>query len=198
MNVQVKGRDNKNYTVGMDLASIIVDNFNVSIFGCPGLMRFKVMRDVISKGADGFIFVFDAAHPETDKDANIILDSIRDKDVSIVYLANKQDLKKEARTPDEIKKQNNLPKDCKIYPTSTKTGLNVKESIKYLVNEIYENHKETIKLLLNYEKDIRGLAIKLKMGRAAMRDFLYNLELKRFIQIDRINRTYKVKVGLKQ
>jgi hypothetical protein len=30
-----------------------------------------------------------------------------------------------------------------------------------------------------------------------MRDLLNNLEIKRFIEVDRINRTYKVKKGLK-
>jgi len=37
----------------------------------------------------------------------------------------------------------------------------------------------------------------LKKDTIQMRDFLNNLEIKRFIEIDRANRTFKVKEGLK-
>jgi signal recognition particle receptor subunit beta len=196
LNVQVKGLDNKYYTVGMDLGFLKIDGFDIFLFGCPGLLRFKIMRDVISSGADGYIFIFDATDPAKDKDAITILNPIRKYEVPIIYLANKQDIK-DVRSPEIIKTQNFLPEDCKIYPTSIKTGLNIKKSIKYLVNSIYENYKEIFKILLNYENDILGLAEKLNKNREAMRDFLNSLEVKRFIEIDRINKTYKVKKGLK-
>jgi len=196
LNVQVKGRDNKNYTVGMDLAPIKLNGFDIFLFGCPGLLRFQVMRDVISSGADGFIFIFDAANPETDKNARIMLNSLKIVHVPIVFMANKQDLK-DARSPEIVKSQNSLPEDCKIFPSSTKTGLNIKESIIYLVNEIYENYKDLLTLLPNYESDIRGLAGVLEKDKSQMRDLLNNLEVRRFIEIDRINRTYKVRKGLK-
>lgn len=196
LNVQVKGQDNKFYTVGMDLAQLKLNGFDIFLFGCPGLLRFKVMREVVASGADGYMFIFDAAHPETDNDAISMLNLIRKADVPIVYLANKQDIK-DARAPEVIKKQNNLPENCIIFPTSTKTGLNIKDSIKYLVNEIYKNYKETLSLILNYENDIKGLADKLKKDKSQMRDFLNNLEVRRLIEVDRVAKTFKVKKGLK-
>jgi small GTP-binding protein len=198
--VRVKGQNNKYYTVAMDLASIRLDGFDVFLFGTPGLLRFRVMRDLICSGADGFIFIFDAAHPDKDEDAVSILNSIRKyitHDIPIIYLANKQDLEG-ARSPEVIKAQNNLTDDCKIFATSVKNGLNINESIKYLVNKIFERYKELIQILQNYEDDIKGLAEKLNKDKTEMRDFLNNLEIKRFIEIDRINKTYVVRRNLKK
>ena len=48
----------------------------------------------------------------------------------------------------------------------------------------------------DFETNIRGLAVKLNMDKEQTRDFLNNLEIKRFIEIDRIKRTYKVREGL--
>ncbi len=40
-----------------------------NLFGTPGLLRFKAMRNIVTEGADGIIFMFDAAHPEKDENA---------------------------------------------------------------------------------------------------------------------------------
>ena len=114
----------------------------------------------------------------------------------IIYLANKQDMEN-ARDPEVIKAQNQLPKDAKIFATNTTTGLNVIESLKYIVNEIYDNYSSLIKILRNYETNIEGLANKLNKNRNEMRDFLNHLEIKKFIEIDRLKKIYKVMDGLK-
>ncbi|MFX1497476.1 MAG: ATP/GTP-binding protein [Promethearchaeota archaeon] len=199
LNVEAKARDNKYYTVGMDLGCVKLNGFDVFLFGTPGLLRFNVMRDVVLKGTDGIIFIFDAVHPEKDEDAIIILNSIRkviNEDVPIIFLANKQDMAG-ARHPEVVRAQNYLPQEAVIFPTSTKTGENLDEVLKQLVNQIYENYSSLIEILRTYEENIEGLAEKLKKDPIEMRDFLNNLEIKRFIEIDRFNRTYKVKDGLK-
>ncbi|MFX1409523.1 MAG: GTP-binding protein [Promethearchaeota archaeon] len=199
LNVEAKGKDDKYYTVGMDLGSIKLNGFDVFLFGTPGLLRFNVMRDVVVKGTDGVVFIFDAAHPEKDEDAIVILNAIRKiipLDTPIVFLANKQDIQ-DARSAEIVQAQNYLPQNAKIFPTSTKTGDNVEESIKYIVNQVFENYSSLLQILQNYEQDIEGLAKELKKDKIQMRDFLNNLEIKRFIEIDRFNKTYKVKNGLK-
>ena len=85
----------------------------------------------------------------------------------------------------------------KIFPTSTKTGLNIKESLTYLVNDVYEEYSSLLQILRAHESDIEGLAGKLEKDKVQIRDFLNNLEIKRFIDVDRISKTYKVKSGLK-
>jgi small GTP-binding protein len=198
LNVEAKARDNKYYTVGMDLGCIKLNGFDVFLFGTPGLLRFNVMRDVVIRGTDGVIFIFDAAHPEKDEDAIIILNSIRKAvgDAPIVYLANKQDIAG-ARHPEDVRTQNYLPQDAVIFGTSTRTGDNLEEALKNLVNRIYENYSSLIQILKKYQEDIPGLAEKLEKDPMEMRDFLNNLEIKRFIEIDRQKKVYKVKEGLK-
>ncbi|MFW9945198.1 MAG: ATP/GTP-binding protein [Promethearchaeota archaeon] len=199
LNIEAKARDNKLYTVGMDLGSVTLNGFDVFLFGTPGLLRFNVMRDVVLRGTDGVIFIFDAAHPEKDEDGIIILNSIRkaiSQDIPIIFLANKQDIAG-ARHAEVVRAQNYLPEDTVIFPTSTRTGENLDDVLKQLVNQIYENYSSLIEVLREYENDIEGLTEKLKKNTIEMRDLLNNLEIKRFIEIDRIKRTYKVKDGLK-
>ena len=157
------------------------------------------MRDVVADGADGIIFIFDAANPDNDEKAISILNSIRKiirPGTPIIFLANKQD-KESARSPEIVRAQNYLPEKCKLFPTSTKSGLNIEKSLRWIVNEIFDHYKETLEIMRDYESDIKGLAAKFSMDKAQMRDFLNNLELKRFIDIDRKNRVYKVRQGLK-
>lgn len=197
--MEAKGKDDKFYTVGMDLGSVKLNGFDCYLFGTPGLLRFSVMRSIVTEKSDGIIFLFDAAHPETDDSAIMILNSIRKllpSTVPVVFLANKQDIEG-ARPPEVIHSQNYLPENSKIFPTSTLTGLNVKESITHLVNVIYEEYSSLIQTLRAYENDIQGLAGELKKDQVQMRDFLNNLEIKRFIEIDRVKKSYKVRTGLK-
>ena len=199
LNVEAKARDNKYYTVGMDLGSVKLNGFDVFLFGTPGLLRFNVMRDVVARGADGLVFLFDAAHPEKDEDAIVILNSLRKTiglDTPIVYLANKQDVAG-ARHNEIVRSQNYLKDDAMIFPTSTRTGENLGEALRYLVNLIFDNYSSLLTVLRNYETDIEGLAEKLSKNPVEMRDLLNNLEIKRFIEVDRLNRSYKVKQGLK-
>jgi len=183
----------------MDLGSVRLNGFDCYLFGTPGLLRFSVMRNIVTNGSDGIIFMFDAVAPEKDDSAIMILNSIRKllpSNVPVVFLANKQDIEG-ARPPEVIRSQNYLPENSKIFPTSTKTGLNIKESITYLVNVIYEEYSSLIQILRTYETDIKGLAEELNKDKVEMRDLLNNLELKRFIEVDRVGKTYKVREGLK-
>lgn len=197
--MEAKGKDNKHYTVGMDLGSLKLNGFDCYLFGTPGLLRFSVMRSIVTQGSDGIIFIFDAAAPEKDDSAIVILNSIRKSlpsNTPVVFLANKQDIEG-ARPPEIIRTQNYLPENSKIFPTSTTTGLNIKESVTHLVNVIYEEYSSLIQVLKTYETDIPGLGKELNKDVSEMRDFLNNLEVKRFIELDRIQKTFKVRSGLK-
>lgn len=199
LNVEAKGKDNKYYTVGMDLGSVKLNGFDCYLFGTPGLLRFSIMRSIVTQGADGIIFIFDAAAPEKDDSAIVILNSVRKllpSHIPVVFLANKQDVEG-ARPPEIIRDQNYLPEKGKIFPTSTKTGLNIKESVTHLVNIIFEEYSSLLQILKTYETDIQGLGEELKKDHVEMRDLLNNLEIKRFIEVDRVGKTYKVRSGLK-
>lgn len=183
----------------MDLGSVKLNGFDVFLFGTPGLLRFSVMRGICTSGSDGVIFIFDAAAPEKDDSAIMILNSIKKllpPNTPIIFLANKQDIEG-ARPSEVVRSQNYIPEDSKIFPTSTKTGLNIRESITQLVNHIFEDYSSLLQTLRAYENDIQGLGYELNKDINEMRDFLNNLEIKRFIEIDRISKAYKVRSGLK-
>ena len=199
LNVEAKGKDDRYYTVGMDLGSLKLNGFDCYLFGTPGLLRFSIMRNIVTQGSDGIIFIFDAVAPEKDDSAIMILNSIRKllpSNIPIIFLANKQDIEG-ARPPEIIRSQNYISENNKIFPTSTITGLNIKESVTHLVNVIYEEYSSLIQILKTYESDIQGLGEELKKDRIEMRDLLNNLEIKRFIEVDRVRKTYKVRNGLK-
>ena len=199
LNVEAKGKDEKYYTVGMDLGSVKLNGFDCFLFGTPGLLRFSIMRNIVTSGSDGIIFIFDSVHPEKDDSAIVILNSVRKllpTNVPVVFLANKQDVEG-ARPPEIVRQQNYLPEKSKIFPTSTTTGLNIRESITHLVNIIYEEYSSLIQVLKTYETDIKGLGEELKKDPTELRDLLNNLEIKRFIEVDRVNKIYKVRSGLK-
>ncbi|GAG75066.1 unnamed protein product, partial [marine sediment metagenome] len=96
-----------------------------------------------------------------------------------------------------VRSQNYLRDDAVIFPTSTRTGNNLEEALKYLVNQIFDHYSSLLTVLRSYETNIEGLQEKLSKNPVEMRDFLNNLEIKRFIEVDRIKKTYKVKQGLK-
>jgi len=199
LNVEAKGKDERYYTVGMDLGSVKLNGFDCYLFGTPGLLRFSVMRNIVTSGSDGIIFIFDSVHPEKDDSAIVILNSVRKllpANTPVVFLANKQDVEG-ARSSEIIRQQNYIPETSKIFPTSTTTGLNVRESVTHLVNIIYEEYSSLIQVLRTYENDVQGLGNELKKDSVEMRDLLNNLEIKRFIEIDRVSKTYKVRQGLK-
>ena len=199
LNIQAKGRDGIFYTVGMDLGKVKLKDLQIFLFGTPGLPHLKIMRDIIiSHGSDGIILVFDASQPDKDKETITILNSIKNLKKPlppIVFLANKQDLE-EARSPEVMKKQNKLAETVKIFPTSTKSELNIEESLKYIVSKVYNKYSTILQLLTKYEENIYGLGQELKKDKVQMRNLLNDLEFRKFIKIDRLNKRYKVIVGL--
>ena len=54
INIEYKGR-----TIALDFGVIEKNGIRFHIFGTPGQRRFEIVRDVISEGADLFIYVFD-------------------------------------------------------------------------------------------------------------------------------------------
>ena len=200
MSIEAEGIEKTSHTVAMDIATLDFEGFKIYLFGTPGLLRMQVMRDILAEGADGVLFLFDAVNSDNDEDAVKILDALGEhieSDVPIVFCANKSD-EENARSPEEIKTQNNLLKDAVILPTSTKTGQNIEESLKVLASKVYEHYKSLFEILRKYQSNLKGLGEELQMDKTQLRDFLYTLEFKKLIEIDRKNQSIKVKEESKE
>lgn len=198
MNIEASGSDRQFYTVGMDLATFQLGGFKIFLFGTPGLLRMQIMRDVIADGADGVIFLLDSTQPNSDEDAMKILHSLKEQitpDIPIIYCANKQD-EPSARSSEQVKAQNNLPAEAKVFPISVNSGLNMNESLKFIVNLIYEKFEDVLEVVRKHQDDLEELADHLNMNIEELQDYLRSLETKRFITIDRENKSVRVNEGL--
>ncbi|MHA1731816.1 MAG: GTP-binding protein [Promethearchaeota archaeon] len=169
----------------------------VTLFGTPGLMRFRVIREILLQGADGILFVFDAANPAADDNAISILNQVRGKlglQVPIVYVAHKSDLP-DARDPRVVCEQNYL-KPCEIFKTSVQEPGSVERAVDALVDKILERYGPHLRILSRFETDIKGLANELNYSKEEIRDYLTTLERKNLITIDRASKKYRVLVNL--
>jgi len=185
-------------TAGFDLKTVEFGPYRLKIWDFGGQKNYmnKYLEDFII-GSD-LIFIVTDSTPKNVLNSRELIDHAREiveDDCPIIAIANKQDLE-EARFPEVVKIQNDLPENSKIVPTSTKTGINIEESLKYLVNQIYDNYKSLIEILKDYENDLEGLREQLNKDPTEMKDFLNKLEVKRFIKLNRATKTYKVKNGL--
>ena len=200
INIDSKTRTGIKTTVGLDFGAKKIEALQILLFGTPGLLRFSIIRKILAEGSDGVIFIFDATNPVNDEKGITILNEIRSaipSNTPIIFLANKSDLPN-ARKPEVIRTQNYIPRKYKFFPTSTKSGMNVVESLEYLVKtEILENWRELISILSKYETNIEGLAEKMQKDIGHIKGFLFLLEVKGLISFNYKDMTYNVNEEIK-
>ena len=69
-------------------------------------------------------------------------------------------------------------------------------SFSYIVNLIFNKYESTIEIIRKFQNDLTELAKQLKMSKEQLQEYLHGLEIKRFIEIDRENKTITIKEGL--
>ncbi|MFX1236181.1 MAG: GTP-binding protein [Promethearchaeota archaeon] len=198
MNIETQGQNNKHYTVGLDLASIEVNGFDVYLFGTPGLIRMQVMREVLMGGADGIIFLIDSINPDSDTDALKILASLQKylkPNLPLIFCANKQN-EETSRSIEDLISIYNLQKDTKFFKINTNTGLNVMESLRHIVQAIYAQYKDVLQVIHKHQDNLNELAKELNLNLSELNNFLYNLEVKRFLEIDRVKKKVRLKPSI--
>ncbi|MCP4761764.1 MAG: GTP-binding protein [archaeon] len=195
LNIMTRDRNNHECTIGMDIGTVNINGIRISLFGSPGLLRFKTMRNITAEGADGVIFIFDGEKPESDDSAIQILNEIRGllpKNTPIVYAINKIDAQN-SRPIEVVRKQNYLPKNAKIFGISAKNKKNIEEPLLDLIKMIKIKLIPLLKTLENFQNNPLGLKIALNKTNAEEITHLLNaMEQRGIILIDRHNLTYKV------
>ncbi|MHA2062237.1 MAG: GTP-binding protein, partial [Candidatus Sifarchaeia archaeon] len=115
--------DKSGTTIALDHGKVDVLGIPAFLFGTPGLVRFSILRQILSEGADGMIFMVDSANPNIDN-FNEIWEEMQEiqivASVPCVIAANKQDLPG-AKSVEEIRKLLGL-NGYPIIPISAKTG----------------------------------------------------------------------------
>ncbi|MHA1729513.1 MAG: GTP-binding protein [Promethearchaeota archaeon] len=194
LNIMTIDKSGNKCTIAMDIGSIDYKGLKINIFGTPGLLRFTTIRQIVSEGADGIIFMFDGVNSEKDDASLQILNEIRrllPKNTPIIYVVNKID-SDDCRAIDVVRKQNYLPKSSEIIGISALKGENIRDPINKISVMIKDNLAPLIRILQKYEKNPLGLRFELDKTAERVMELLNAMELRQIISIDRQNMTFSV------
>ena len=139
-------------TVALDHCRTQIYGVEIFLFGTPGLQRFEIIRKILSKGADGILFVVDSVNVASFEEAKKLLKEVYDilPGVPIVLCANKQDIRG-AKSPDEVANEVlGKNKDrISVIGTSAITGEQIEHLFRKVVdltsdnwNSQHETHSE--------------------------------------------------------
>jgi small GTP-binding protein len=193
INIQANGT-----TVGLDHGVAEVFGVPVRLFGTPGLARFKVLRRIISEGADGIIFVVDASKPDGDAEARYIWTEISDllPNVPCIVAANKQDLRA-SRTPDRIRNDLSFMVGVPVIPISNKTEYNLEKLLPAMVMLIVYEWSPILRAFgATGKTGFANLAKNLHVSERQVRNYLRWFELRKLVQVDWDKETAHVAPGV--
>ncbi len=187
MNMDKMGKDGMT-TVAMDFGVKKFENIKLFVFGTPGMSHFSVIREVLSKGADGLIFIIDAADPSKDGEVREIWGEIQKyaKDVPVVALANKQDIK-DARTAEEIKQTFEFLKNLPILETSSKENTYLDKAMHELLKMGLDKIFPLISKLNKHHSKMgsfKTISEEMNLNKKEFRRYLRFLEVRNLVQVD--------------
>jgi small GTP-binding protein len=123
-------------TVALDHCRTQIYGVEIFLFGTPGLQRFEIIRKILSKGADGILFVVDSLNIASFEEAANLLKEVYDilPGVPIVLCANKQDIRG-AKQPYEVAEAvlGKNKESISVIGTSAKTGENIERALGLIV-----------------------------------------------------------------
>jgi small GTP-binding protein len=193
INIQANGT-----TVGLDHGISKVFGIPIRLFGTPGLARFKVLRRIISEGADGILFVVDASNPEGDAEARYIWTEISDllPNVPCIVAANKQDLRT-SRTPERIRHDLSFMVGVPVIPISCKTDYNLEKLLPAMAMLITYEWSPLLRAF-GEEGQITftDLATNLNTNEGKVRSYLRWFELRKMVIVDWDKKTTKLAPGI--
>jgi small GTP-binding protein len=181
INIQANGT-----TVGLDHGTADIMGVQVRMFGTPGLARFKILRRIISEGADGILFVVDASTTEGDAEARYIWTEISDllPTVPCIVAANKMDLSN-ARTPERLRHDLSFMVGVPIIPVSGQSGLNANKILPAMVMLVAYEWSPILRAFGPTGKaSFKQIAKTLKIREAKVRGYLRWFELRKLVIVD--------------
>ena len=194
LNIMTIDKSGKKTTIAMDIASYEYQGIKISLFGTPGLLRFKTIRSIVMEGADGVIFMFDGVNSDNDDSALQILNEIRSKlprNTPIVYVVNKSDVAG-CREIDVVRAQNYIPKEATLISISALNKVNVQIPIQTIISMIKISLSPIIKTLEKYEENPLGLKVALEKSAEKILEFLNAMEMRGILSINRHTMTFKL------
>ena len=116
---------------------------NVKLSDTAGQERFRSIAKNFLMKADGIILVYDITNRLSFNNLENWFNDINEKasEKPIILIGNKLDLERKVDTEEGIQLAKKFDKEIKFFETSCKTGENVEEAIKYLVEQVYNKNK---------------------------------------------------------
>lgn len=194
--------DRSGTTVALDHGTVDVLGIPAFLFGTPGLVRFSILRQILSEGADGMVFTVDSANPNIEN-FNQIWKEMQEiqigASVPCVVAANKQDLP-DAKSVEEIRELLGL-NGYPIIPISAKTGEGMMRPLLLLLimNILRSSPMLRIVERIGTEKNaMEQISEIIELGRYKTKLRLYWLEWRGLIEADWNTERFKVVPAVKK
>ncbi|MHC1574981.1 MAG: ATPase domain-containing protein [Candidatus Methanogasteraceae archaeon] len=124
-------------TIALDHGHVDRKGFAADIFGTPGQERFDPIVKLLSGEAMGIFLILDSTNTADFERGKRMLEITESFGLPVVIVANKQDLA-EALTPEEIRRELDMPVNVRIMPAVAATGEGVFEAFETLVDRVME------------------------------------------------------------
>ena len=159
-----KMEDNYMSTIGVDYfekkITIANKNINLRIMDTCGQEKYKSISKQLVRNVDGIIFVFDLTNSQSFNDIdNWLTDANNIAKKKAILIGNKKDLV-DSKSVNENQIENLEKKmNMKCFQTSAKTGENVEQAFKELINKILieikdENNKPNNLILESNQQNV--------------------------------------------
>ena len=121
------------------------EEITVKIFDTAGQEKYRSLAANFLKKADGIILVYDITYKKSFENLNKWLKDINEnaKGLPIVLIGNKTDLEENREVSKEEGNEfaKKISEEIEFYEASCKTGENIKEAIRFLVEKIYKKYQ---------------------------------------------------------
>ena len=121
------------------------EEITVKIFDTAGQEKYRSLAANFLKKADGIILVYDITYKISFENLNKWLKDINEnaKGLPIVLIGNQTDLEENREVSKEEGNEfaKKISEEIEFYEASCKTGENIKEAIRFLVEKIYKKYQ---------------------------------------------------------
>jgi len=186
-------------TVALDHCKTEIYGVRVFLFGTPGLQRFEIIRKILSKGADGVLFVIDSVNVASFEEANKLLLEVNQilPSVPIILCANKQDIIG-AKTPDEVasailgKNSNKIT----VIGTSAKSGENIERALGMIVLNAIKQYYDVLLAVKHSTGNLKDIAQNLQQPEDKVLSQLQFASWRRLVIADWDNQVFSLPKGV--
>ncbi len=186
-------------TVALDHCKTQIYGVEIFLFGTPGLQRFEVIRKILSKGADGVLFIVDSVNQASFEEAERLLKEVYKllPGVPIVICANKQDILG-AKTPQEVADAV-LGKNrdaISVIGTSAKTGNKIEHALGLIVLNAIKQYWDILIAVKKSNGDLAEIAKNMQQSEEMIQSQLQFASWRRLIKADWDNQIFRLPKGV--